>query len=91
MQESVAQWLHQAVPAYNTLLEHVSSLPYQLAAPGECSTNIASGRLCIILLFFNILLETSCLALNEASQAPKGFRSILHACCRSGLAADAEV
>ena len=92
MQESAAQWLHQAVPAYNTLLEHTSSLPYQLAVPGEYHTGIAFGRLCIILLFFtHNLFETSCLVHKEALQAHMGFISILHASCRSGLAADAEV
>ena len=72
MQESAAQWLHQAVPAYNTLLEHISALPYQLAVPGENST-------CIVLLSSNSLPQTFCLAHNEASQALKGVRSTLHA------------
>ena len=79
MQESAAQWLHQAVPAYNTLLEHISSLPYLLAVPGEYGTGIAFGRPCIILLFLNILLQTFRLAHNEASQALNGFRSTMHA------------
>ena len=72
MQESAAQWLHQAVPAYNTLLEHISSLPYQVAVSGAYST-------CITLPCINISIETFCLVHNEASQAPKGFRSTLHA------------
>ena len=51
MQESAAQWLHQAVPAYNTLLEHVSSLPHQSAAPGAPqlpSAGSASPCCCLV-------------------------------------------
>ena len=34
MQVLAAQWVHDAVIAYNSLIEHVSALPHQTLHPG---------------------------------------------------------
>ena len=66
MQESAAQWLHQAVPAYNTLLDYISSLPYEAVVPGE-KWRVTFCRLHITLQLLGSLLLTSCVAPEEAS------------------------
>ena len=38
MQVLAAQWVHDAVAAYNSLIEHVSTMPQQTGTPSESLT-----------------------------------------------------
>lgn len=42
VQVLAAQWVHDAVMAYNTLVEHVSALPQQSVPPGVSCTTLYS-------------------------------------------------